>query len=185
MENFLAGRRAHQIDKLIPASLRGGKILDIGCGSLPFFLSRIGFKEKYGLDKSIEDSQYQGIALKNFEIKIGKGLPFPDDHFEAVTMLAVIEHLEAELSEYMMRECFRVLNRGGLLLITTPPGRVDRLLRLLARLNLVSKEEIAEHKQLFVKSGIARQLKAAGFKEANIKIGNWQMGLNLYAVARK
>jgi hypothetical protein len=39
LEPWLAKMRAQRANRLIPAELRAGRILDIGCGSFPYFLS--------------------------------------------------------------------------------------------------------------------------------------------------
>ena len=51
LEAYLAAQRAKIADRLVPASLRPGRILDIGCGGEPYFLARTEFAEKIGVDK--------------------------------------------------------------------------------------------------------------------------------------
>ena len=51
LERFLARKRACMANQLIPSHLRNGRILDIGCGSFPYFLLNTVFTEKCGLDK--------------------------------------------------------------------------------------------------------------------------------------
>ncbi|MDP2947815.1 MAG: hypothetical protein Q8N88_06895, partial [Nanoarchaeota archaeon] len=53
LEKYLAKKRAHMANKLIPESLRRGRILDVGCGETPFFLLNTKFNEKYGIDPSL------------------------------------------------------------------------------------------------------------------------------------
>lgn len=185
LENFLAARRAAQIDRQIPHILRNGSILDIGSGSYPFFLRSIDFKEKTGLDKSIDASTVEGIKQIPFELKTGEKLQFEDGYFNVVSLLAVIEHLNSGLSEWTLKEAYRVLSPGGILLITVPPKRVDGLLRLMAKLKLVSAEEINEHQQMFDPEELKRQLKLAGFTDEHINIRYWMFGLNLFAEAIK
>jgi len=51
LEPFLARMRAKTANGLIPDELRSGRILDIGCGSYPYFLSHTAFEEKHALDQ--------------------------------------------------------------------------------------------------------------------------------------
>ena len=52
LEPSLARLRANRANQLIPKSLRDGRILDIGCGSYPYFLSHTSFQEKFAIDCS-------------------------------------------------------------------------------------------------------------------------------------
>ena len=53
LEGFLAQQRSRVADALIPASLRTGRLLDIGCGAYPLFLAQTSFARKFGLDKQV------------------------------------------------------------------------------------------------------------------------------------
>lgn len=64
-------------------------------------------------------------------------------------MLAVIEHIEPERLDGIIGEVRRILKSGGLLIITTPASWTDGLLRFMARLHLVSRTEIDEHKAAY------------------------------------
>jgi SAM-dependent methyltransferase len=52
-------------------------------------------------------------------------LPFPDESFDAVTCFEVIEHVE--VPRQLVRELARVLRPGGLLCVSTPHARMERL----------------------------------------------------------
>ena len=52
LEPFLARLRARKANRLIPPHLRSGRILDIGCGSFPYFLAHTSFAEKFALDQA-------------------------------------------------------------------------------------------------------------------------------------
>ena len=51
LEPMLADLRAQRANKLIPSSLRTGRILDIGCGTYPYFLAHTSFAEKFAIDQ--------------------------------------------------------------------------------------------------------------------------------------
>ena len=77
-----------------------------------------------------------------------------------------------------------MLSKNGLLVITTPSKKVDKLMRTLARIRLLSSVEINEHKTLFS----LKKLK--GFvneysKLSIIKSGYFQLFANIYLTAEK
>jgi hypothetical protein len=51
LEPLLARLRTQRANLLIPPELREGRILDIGCGSYPYFLAHTAFKEKFAVDQ--------------------------------------------------------------------------------------------------------------------------------------
>ena len=57
LEKFLAKKRLQMANKLIPTSFRQGKILDIGCGSYPYFLLNTPFRKKYGIDPHVSTGE--------------------------------------------------------------------------------------------------------------------------------
>lgn len=180
LENFLSNYRAKIADSNIPDKLRSGKILDIGCGNFPNFLSRIKFKHKYGLDKDLRENKFDNIELINFNFSEEGKLPFAEKEFEVVSILAVLEHLQSELAKELLREVARVLKDGGILLITVPKDKGDKLLRIFSKIGLVSRVEIEEHVQLYNYENITEQLLSAGFKKDNIKIESFELGFNIF-----
>lgn len=185
LENFLAKKRAKVADDLIADNLRNGKILDIGCGNYPYFLSIIEFNEKYGLDKDFGNIDNKEIKLIKQNIEKDFIINFPDNYFNVITMLAFLEHLEENIAEEILKEAFRVLAPDGILIITVPRDMADLILKFLAKIKMVSQIEINEHKQFYNKEILKKQLLAAGFKDNNIKIGSFEFGLNLFAIAKK
>lgn len=185
LEKNLAKRRAKLVNSLIPNSLRTGRILDIGCGTIPYFLNSIKFGDKFGIDKNMSEQVGSDIVLKKYNFELAVSLPFSDSFFSAVSLLAVIEHINEVTSLHILKESHRTLQSGGALIITTPWGGAKGLLELLARLNIVSPEEINEHQQFFSKKMLLEQLVRAGFSADNIEVGSFQFGLNLFAIAKK
>ncbi len=184
LEKFLARQRSRQANSLIPESARKGRVLDIGCGSHPLFLLNTRFAERYGLDRvPSNDFNEQGITLINHDIEM-KRLPFEDDFFDVVTMLAVFEHLETPMLRSILTEIRRVLRPGGSYVMTTPAHWTGGILQLMARLKLVSNVEIDEHKGTYSHQQIASFLAAAGFDPSLTRQGSFEGGLNLWAVAR-
>jgi len=173
-------------DSLIPHDLRSGKILDIGCGVSPFFLTNTQFSEKYGIDTTIEaPDPKEDIILKRCDLASNEKLPFPDEFFDVVTMLAVTEHVDPVRLVDVFREARRLLRPNGRFILTTPCPWTDRLLRFMAALRLVSPEEIKDHKVTYHLRAIARHLEQAGFDTGKLNMGYFETRLNSWAYVDK
>lgn len=186
LERLLAKKRARMANRLIPPSFRSGRLLDLGCGVHPYFLLNTDFKEKCGLDHSVEKVEgHDELTLAPYDLHRGTALPFRDDHFDVVTMLAVFEHIDPEKLVGIVSEVRRVLKPGGLYILTTPAGWTDKLLGTLARLKVVSAAEIEDHKDTYGHEKIRSILIKANFKESNITWGYFEMFMNLWTRALK
>ncbi len=191
LEAFLAKKRAGMANSLIPPQLRTGRILDIGCGTSPYFLRNTLFAERYGLDKVAQQDSEGGtrgsdnIVLANFDIEQEEKLPFEDDHFDVVTMLAVFEHILPERLPAVTAEIRRILKPGGIYILTTPAWWTDGILRPMARLGLVSAAEIEEHKDSYSPKKISSILQQGGFAAEAIRTGYFELGMNIWARAEK
>jgi SAM-dependent methyltransferase len=190
LEPFLARRRYRMAQSLIPSDRRNGCIVDIGCGSSPLFLATSGFAEKIGLDKSFNAGIIESFAspnLKLIEHDIEKvvELPLESNSCDVVTMLAVIEHIEPHRLKPLLAEIYRILKPGGVYILTTPAPWTDGLLRIMARMKLVSPAEIDEHKDAYDRASIFAMLAVAGFREENLQGGYFELGLNVWAAGTK
>jgi SAM-dependent methyltransferase len=189
LELFLARQRAKLADSLIPFELRKGRIADVGCGSYPYFLSRVEFSAKVGLDNvnwNIGGSpECSKIRLIRHDLQSGDPLPLEIESCDVISMLAVIEHIEPSVVPSVLKEVRRALRPGGLFVMTTPAPWTDSLLRVLANMRIISKHEIDDHKDALSLSRIRSMLVAAGFKSENIASGHFEIFMNCWAIARK
>jgi SAM-dependent methyltransferase len=186
LENYLAKKRARMADSLIPYELRSGRILDIGCGTTPYFLINTNFKEKHGIDPALKDVVFEhDIKLQKLDIDSKLILPFESEYFDIVVMLAVIEHLKSQAASKLVGEIIRILKPGGRLIITTPSPSGHKLLNLMVKLALVSRTEIADHKQIFDHSSLYASLEQAGFSKDKIILGQFELGCNIWAYVDK
>lgn len=112
-------------------------------------------------------------------------LPFDDHHFNIVTLLAVVEHLNPDSMAVLFREIFRVLQPGGRVIMTTPAAWSGGLLHLLACLGLVSAEEIEEHVYAYTLPLIGWYFGQAGFEMRKVNFGYFELMLNMWATAEK
>ena len=99
-----------------------GRVLDVGCGDGFFtaqILQRFNLKNVYGLD--ISSKAVDLARLKHPEIDFQQSalnhIPEETNSIDSVTMIEVIEHLVD--IEGTLKELFRVMKPGGILLITT------------------------------------------------------------------
>ncbi len=185
LELFLTKKRAEKASVLLPKSLDRKTILDIGCGKYPYFLSVVDFENKYGVDPSLSTEKLErGRVLKRLNIE-NTMLPFPDNFFNAVTMLAVFEHIDKSKLPVVLKEIRRVVKMGGVFIITTPAPWSDKLLHLMAKFRLISAEEIYEHKHNMPSKKIESLLLAAGFTKKKLKNGYFELGFNMWSMAEK
>ena len=173
-------------DRLIPAYLRRGRILDIGCGTFPLFLARTKFHEKFGADKVFQYLAHDhlealGIRIAPFNIEQEDLMPFEDDRFDIVTMLAVLEHIEPSRLPGLLSEIYRILKSGGMLILTTPAAWTDKLLRLMAPIVLVSAVEMKDHKIAYTPSSLRTALSTGNFVPDKLEIGWFQSFFNIWA----
>ena len=99
------------------------RILDLGCGfggvtkvAANFFSA----KEAYGVDINpdrLKVAESRGVRTTRADINMDK-LPFPPDYFDLVISNGVIEHLM--FYDNLITESYRVLKKGGHLLLTLP-----------------------------------------------------------------
>jgi SAM-dependent methyltransferase len=188
LEPMLADLRAHRANKLIPSTLRAGRILDIGCGTYPYFLAHTSFAEKFAIDQlPLPQQTASELKIESFtlDLEVEPHLPFEDNYFEAVTLLAVVEHLDPELMAMLFKEVYRTLKPGGMVVLTTPAAWSDGLLKFMARINLVSAEEIHEHAYAYTLPLLGWYFGQAGFEMTKVKFGYFEFMLNMWATAQK
>ena len=109
-------------------------------------------------------------------------LPFSNDTFDAVTMLAVLEHLDKP--EDILQEIVRVLRPGGGLILTVRSKYAKPLLEFLAfRLGIVDSAEIKDHKRYFNREGLLAAVADTGsLHVVRHKHFQWRFNNFLFAV---
>ena len=97
---------------------RGVRLLDAGAGEgfLARKLKDLGYERVEACDYVAEGFRCPDIPFT--QANLAEGLPFPDDHFDCVVSVEVIEHIENHFT--FVRELVRVTRPGGRVIITTP-----------------------------------------------------------------
>lgn len=125
--------RLERIVKEIPLE-KGVKVLDIGCGrgEMVFWAVKKG-AEAVGIDYSPsaiklakQAQKKKGLAVREkiqFIRMEGETLKFPDETFDAVFLIEVLEHLYPQQAEKVLSEIKRVLKDKGFLFVHTAPSR--------------------------------------------------------------
>lgn len=168
---FLGRRRlvVHELRR--HAGTHAGPILDVGCGTggmLPH-LQRCG--PAIGLDSAPEAEAACRRRGVPFVHGWGAQLPFKDGAFGTVTALDVIEHVPDDVG--ILREMYRVLRPGGLLLLTVPAYQF-----------LWSQhDEFNHHQRRYRRGGLRAVVRESGFSV--VKLSYYNTLLFPAAVARK
>lgn len=107
----------HQIALSLVNGEPCGRALDLGAGqgALSQALKERGF-EVTAADVNAE--QFRAVGVEFAKLDLNKPLPYPDQGFNLVLAVEILEHLEAPRA--FVREIFRILKPGGLAVVTTP-----------------------------------------------------------------
>ncbi len=138
------------------------QILDIGCGSglMLNALEKIGITN--GMDMSSEAIAFSREIFSG-PVKQGslpKNVPYPENSFELITALDVIEHIDDDTASLVTIK--NLLSPSGKAIITVP-----------AYMFLWSKfDEMNEHKRRYTLRELEQKLKNAGLQVENISYFN-------------
>lgn len=123
---------------------KGRRILDLGCGpgEIAARCAKMG-AEVFGVDVSrdalrlgAERCAREGVQVHFFEFD-GERVPFRDRSFDSIVLSDVVEHIEDETLDGLMKECERLLVTDGRLVIHTSPARnIIKLAEILKSISL-------------------------------------------------
>lgn len=97
----------------------------------------------------------------------------------------VIEHLDPIHMIYVFQEGHRILKPSGIMVVTTPSAWSNPILKTMARLSLVSKEEIDEHAFAYTMPLLGWCMGRAQFDMRKVKFGYFEFFLNMWSTAEK
>jgi len=143
--------------------LFNGKLLDVGCGKMPyreFILKHSNVSEYVGID--IESAKEYDAAIKPDLLWDGIELPIENESYDTILATEVLEHCPD--TELVLKEIFRVLNSGGVFFYTVP--------------FLWNLHEVPHDEYRFTPFSLERHIKKVGFKEIEIvALGGWHASL--------
>jgi SAM-dependent methyltransferase len=127
----LQTRARYGKDELCPPFIEGGTLVDIGCGAGGYLavMKDLGWTV-LGIDPSPQAAR---IARERYGIPVRVGTlettGLADRSIAVITMVHAIEHVPDPLA--VLRQCHRVLQDGGRLVLTTPnvAGLMSRLFK--------------------------------------------------------
>ncbi len=134
-----------RIAKALPFLTPGARVLDIGCGEGELLRQVARLADgSIGVDPTLSHTAHRGA------FRLVRGV-FPDDvppdggPFDAITMLAVLEHLPEAGHESLAAGAHRLLKPNGRVIITVPAPAVDHILTVLKTLRIIDGMSLEEH----------------------------------------
>jgi len=174
--------RDWRVRKALPHLVKYARILDVGCGDgeLCRRLAKWGVTG-FGIDSRLAaPSEVAGFELvaDEFPDALPKG-----EAFDAITMLAVLEHVPEAHKPEWIAACSIRLREGGVVVLTVPSPRVDSILAVLRFFRLVDGMALEEHHS-FDPGEVEQLFEAGGFRRVTHK--TFQFGLNnLFVFSKK
>lgn len=150
VDRFLQNWRYSEAEPFVP---HGCDILDIG-GFDGSFLYRVYDRIRSGicLDPLAEPTSDPRIDF--ISSSTTTRLPFSNDSFDVVTLIAVLEHLGGH-REAVASEIQRVCRSRGRVIITVPSKFVDPILRILVFFGLIDGMSLDQHEHYAPKETVS------------------------------
>jgi ubiquinone/menaquinone biosynthesis C-methylase UbiE len=127
---YLSGRLAEAFS--VAGIAAGMRVLDVGCGRGEVLRSTLHLgAHAYGIDyadvavrisKQVADATDTGELSMEVTQASALFLPYPDNVFDRVLLLDIVEHLYPDELETAYHEVWRVLKPGGRIIIHTAPN---------------------------------------------------------------
>jgi ubiquinone/menaquinone biosynthesis C-methylase UbiE len=101
----------------------GAVVADLGCGRGHMVSRLTEYADTNKLKVTLiavdfDDTIFEPTATRSTKLNLNEPLPFADQSIDILYSIEVIEHLENQYA--FIRECGRVLKKGGTLIVTTP-----------------------------------------------------------------
>ena len=181
LEPILRELRIRKIIHHIPENC---DLCDFGCGTSLLLLNTLKSSIRLGIGLDLKSKPQFDKKIKLIQCNLDEDIPLRSNTINVITSLAVLEHLNNPTNN--LKEAYRILKGGGLLILTTPAPISKKVLEFMAfKLGILSIDTVGEHKHYFNRENLKEMLICAGFEEKKIKIKSFQMGFNNLIVAKK
>lgn len=170
-----------RINKARPFIRKGDTVLDIGSVDGVMFDAWEGhISHGFGIDPTLESKVEKPLytLIPGYFPEVSP----PGILFDAITMLAVLEHIPTKQQQELAMHCFNYLKPGGRVIITVPSPQVDAILDVLSALKLIDGMSLEEHYG-FDPSQTEKIFNASQFRLLAKK--KFQLGLNNLFVFEK
>jgi 2-polyprenyl-3-methyl-5-hydroxy-6-metoxy-1,4-benzoquinol methylase len=122
---------------------QGAHVLDIGCSDgLLFSVLKDRIASGVGVDTDSVPEDYGNVRF--IRGRAPDDLP-SGETFDAITMLAVLEHIPAETQRNLVEDCRALLKTNGRVICTVPSPKVDSLIQLGKHLRIIDGMQEQEH----------------------------------------
>ena len=163
-----------RIRRASPWIRNGARVLDVGCFDDSLFAT-LGWRLGGGV--GVDPLLAAPVERDRFRLMPGlfPDVDLADGSFDAITMLAVLEHVPAAELDRWAQVSARLLAPGGVVVATVPAPAVDRILDVLVRLRLADGISLEEH------HGFEPAMAPAVFCRAGFEVrhrSRFQLGLN-------
>jgi ubiquinone/menaquinone biosynthesis C-methylase UbiE len=175
-------------DETIIRRIKGSVILDIGCGegiTLEKLIRRFPGKDIQGIDYSRENVEI--CKKNNLPVEYGSvyAIGLADNSIDTCLLIEVIEHLDNYTAA--LKELYRVLKSGGVLLLLFPNDINFKLARIMTG-KFKEAAYDAGHIRQWRPGTLSKELVKAGFEITEIKnipLYFWQVSLHSLITAKK
>jgi len=135
-----------RIRKAAPHIRSGDRVLDLGSADGVLF-DRLGYcgPGSMGIDPTLPADHRTRQGFRMVRGYFPADLPPGSGPFDAIVMLAVLEHFPESGYDGLARGCAQLLKPGGRLVISVPSPAVDAILEVLVKARLVHGMSLEEH----------------------------------------
>lgn len=157
-------------------------LLDIGCGWEARLLKELEPHIGRGIGIDFKAPGIRTERLQTISAVLDTELPFSEQSFDLITMLAVLEHLQHPHA--ILKETARLLRPGGGVLLTVPSWHAKPILEFLSfRLGIINPEEIRDHKRYFNREDLFDLIEATpGLRVVRHEYFQWRLNNLIFAV---
>ena len=133
-----------RIEKVRLYATAGARLLDIGSSDGALYERFPDLGQYVGIEPGVASDRSLGPNARLIRGVFPRDLA-DSDPFDAICMLAVLEHIPQDVHPTIARGCFQHLRPGGHLVLTVPSPRADGVLDALRFLRIIGGMSLHQH----------------------------------------